>query len=47
LKNHRSLEKNYEIVFDVFVVRNDEVNFAPIIIEALQSSYDEIISQIQ
>ncbi len=47
LKNHRSLEKNYEIVFDVFVVRNDEVNFAPIIIEALQSSYEEMSSQIQ
>jgi hypothetical protein len=46
--NHpRALEQNIEIYFDVSVVYNDDIQFGPIIIEAIRDSYDEIISQIQ
>lgn len=47
LLHSRALEQDVEAYFDVSVVRHDDILFAPIIIEGIRNSYDDVISQIQ
>ncbi len=47
LLRSRALEQDVEAYFDVTVRRHDDILFAPIIIEGIRDSYDDVISQIQ
>ena len=44
---NRALETDVSLYYNVYVVRDDDRKFGPIIIDEMRQSYGEIIEQIQ
>ncbi len=47
LRTPRALEKDLTVYFNVYVLRDDEKKFGPLIIAELRDTYEEVLDQIQ
>ena len=47
LRHQRVLEKDVKLFYNIYVVRDDDKSFGPIIIDEMRERYSEVVDQIQ